>query len=168
MTRAPNAPTYSGKPCAKGHDGTRYRSTRACVDCMRERQAARPPRDYSLDARRKAKRSKIQGETPDAACAPSPVAAHRSPTMAGGLLDGATLDGLDARALGVALAAALEAHGRAHLALTRLDSGLWQAVALRLGYRDQVTRCAADPGEALGLALTGTRARSDELLDVVG
>lgn len=29
--------TYLGKPCARGHDGTRYVSTRGCVACIRDR-----------------------------------------------------------------------------------------------------------------------------------
>jgi hypothetical protein len=27
--------TYQGKPCAHGHNGTRYRSNRKCVACSR-------------------------------------------------------------------------------------------------------------------------------------
>lgn len=31
------AATYQGHPCSKGHEGMRYASTRACVDCVRSK-----------------------------------------------------------------------------------------------------------------------------------
>lgn len=31
--------TYRGAPCAKGHDGLRYRNGSACVECERLRNA---------------------------------------------------------------------------------------------------------------------------------
>lgn len=32
--------TRTGKPCPKGHDGTRYASNGACVECTKARRAA--------------------------------------------------------------------------------------------------------------------------------
>lgn len=33
------AETYIGKPCPHGHNGTRYRSNMACVECAKAMQA---------------------------------------------------------------------------------------------------------------------------------
>lgn len=51
------AAVYQGAPCAKGHEGTRYRSTRACVACVKDRgpgsRVTRPPaRSVTLPASR--------------------------------------------------------------------------------------------------------------------
>lgn len=165
-----SAATYSGNPCNRGHDGTRYVSTRGCVQCAKDRESSRDARPYVAKAerapgrrtvkagheRRPAKRTtlpKVQGET----LAPAPAL----PPMGDG-------QALDIHALGQALAGALLEHGRMHLAVTLLEGGTWQAVTLRPGYKDQVTRCSSDAGEALALALQGSRGRADELLDVVG
>ena len=36
VAAATGAATFAGAPCKRGHAGTRYTSTRACVDCVRE------------------------------------------------------------------------------------------------------------------------------------
>lgn len=45
--------TYQGPRCAHGHDGTRYVTTRACVECARER-AKRSPRPTTRAERKAA------------------------------------------------------------------------------------------------------------------
>lgn len=36
--------TYDGAPCGRGHSGTRYVSTAACLDCVKARDTERDPR----------------------------------------------------------------------------------------------------------------------------
>jgi hypothetical protein len=41
MTVGERGEKYQGKPCKRGHPGTRYRSSGGCVDCSREDTAKR-------------------------------------------------------------------------------------------------------------------------------
>lgn len=155
-----SAPTYQGQPCPQGHAGLRYRSNRACVECVKARDLQRAPNRVTRAQRRGAKaRPSVQGEILD-------KAAPFARVEGADLLPGAR-GRLDVLEIGEALAAAMGEAGRAHVALTLLESGLWQCVALAPGYRNQVTRCAGSPGEALRAALGDERESRDVLLDAL-
>lgn len=42
--RRSGAVTYDGTPCGRGHGGSRYVSTGACLDCVKARDSDREPR----------------------------------------------------------------------------------------------------------------------------
>jgi hypothetical protein len=40
--------TYRGKPCKRGHDGLRWKSSGACIECQRKYQRVMPRRAPNL------------------------------------------------------------------------------------------------------------------------
>jgi hypothetical protein len=44
---------FSGKPCKRGHDGTRWKSNGDCVECGYARRRAHPEYDRTADAKRR-------------------------------------------------------------------------------------------------------------------
>lgn len=152
--------TYQGDPCPHGHDGMRYRSNRACVTCTKERNDATPRRYVRKADRAPGFRTVRKGEErPPKA---KGVDTADTPSSSLGLRDA------EPQVLGDSLAHAMKAAGRMHVALTYLEgSGLWQAVTLRPGYKDQVTRTGCTAGEALARAMGEAPGRSDALLRIV-
>ena len=47
--------TYQGKPCAHGHNGTRYAANRLCVDCAKANRARQTAQEQAARAAIQAK-----------------------------------------------------------------------------------------------------------------
>lgn len=52
--------TYQGRPCAKGHDGVRLRSNRACVECNKANRRAQYAQNKESEKAQMAKAARLR------------------------------------------------------------------------------------------------------------